>query len=238
MQLAVGIPTLTETEYLDLAMALPNEKIEDFENFVRPLYRSQVEATPGHDRWLTKIFLQDPLVFGGLALQIATTVRVLSQYISGIEPELLLDKEEANRLLLGIVEVELADRMSDMSTLERHLEGPVEEYAYSRFRVMAYAARMLNMHDRLSEAVSDLPQDDKLRFEGAFRKYLAVLACKLEEVSEGLEKAGVPGITPQSFDTYYREVFSPVQRKAEEATADFLSRKVERNLEKILLPRA
>jgi hypothetical protein len=42
MQLAVGIPTLTETEYLDLAMALPNEKIEYFENFVRPLYRSQL----------------------------------------------------------------------------------------------------------------------------------------------------------------------------------------------------
>lgn len=232
-QLSAGIPALTESEYVDVALRLPVEAIEEFEDFARPLYPAAREAFPERMAGVTKIHLQDPLVFGGLALQIRDTLEEIAKLASEPEGAHPLGKRGLEDLAENIVRVELADRLSDMATLDRQIDDYPEDLDYARYRIVAYASRMLNMHDQIERGAESLPEEARSRCELARGRYIAVLAEKIEESSRRLEAEGARSITLDDVRNFHERIFRPIQAKADEVMREFLKGKIGGYLEDV-----
>lgn len=220
--LAVGIAALTESRYVDIVLALPEESILSFEAQAR-LHRGDITVFRGWDRVLTKIHLQDPLVFGGLALQVCETVRSLVA-MAGTAPL---------ALARSILEVELGDRVSDMATLERQLDYYSADPSFARYRTIAYASRLLNMQEKVTAAAALLSGPS---LDAPLSAYREVLRAKLEEISDRLSVLGERRIDERSLREFHEEVFRPIQERADEALHPHIETKVSGFLQPLIAP--
>lgn len=229
--LAVGIQTLTESEYTDLALTLPVDDLDGYQQIARLVHEDETARFEGQDRWITKMHQQDPLVFGGLAVQVAMTIDKLGQRaaMGGSDP---MSAQEMYELAAGIAKVELGDRLSDISTIDRQLDMFPNDPEFARYKIMAYAARMLNMHEKIQSAVDRaLPAEMQAEFAPAFDRYVGVLANKLIEINDRLEQAGVAPISAEAFSDMQSTVFRPIQDAADAVTREFLEAKVDRYMQ-------
>lgn len=208
--LALGIQMLTESEYEEIEAQVPHDQIQQYiseaERFVhRP---DEMRSIPR--KWDQKYHFEDPLVFGGLALQISKSV--------GLLPE---------TLLRAIVEAEMGDRLSDISDMERFFVSHADSPMVARYRFLLYSSRMLNMLDKLSKVAATV-NDIKWQadFERASRRYRQLLWLKIESLNVSLMRFEIMPISKFEMADFYHNRFREIQRRADDVMDPFLERKI------------
>ena len=234
--LAIGIPTLTESKYEVMKKGktgIDRETLRHYEAsepVTRLLAESISKLPPAFKSQIDILILHSPLEYGGLALQIRRVVEILlNEAKANPQSETTLSNEEMRLLAKSLIEVELADRMSDISELEwfvvtKHSDAP----HFGRYKTIFKACRMLNMFEKLLDAI-ELGgwQND---FQNATDGFTAILEAKIIEINEHLRTKGQNTIDDKELLQFYYEKFRPVQQEADLAMAGFIENKVKRML--------
>lgn len=225
LKLAIGIPVLTESEYEIMEKAIPDIGLYKEHSLVGKVFNEALSSYSNQEDYVKQIVLQNPFKFGGLAVQIKKAVEKIVA-----SPSSKLSKDELLDLANSIVSVELTDRMSDMSDLERIVEKYGKKYPnYSRFSTIHYACRMLNMYEKLTSSIELLKADDF--YKEAKEAYLDILEVKITDVNEKLKGIGENPISTNELFNFYRDTFKPMQEIADRIADSFLEEKTNKILE-------
>lgn len=215
IQLATGIPTLTETAYDVMVDNVDREVFSQYEQMALENIRREKSRITGFDEKLEKIFLRDQMEFGGLAVKVNQIIKDLKALADGGGQDLRLTPSELRELANAIPQVELGDRFSDMATIEGDCHWFEEHPEFVKVKTMPYVARLYNMWEKVRDAVKGDPA-----FDQALTGYLAVMHTKIDEINLILQSRGV-SFTQEEFRQYYRD-FSASQALAERAMAPFM----------------
>lgn len=238
-KLAMGIQILTESEIKDIEREMPDvmkdlrkAKITVGDNrTVEDVYAGIKVKTNQADKHIKEHVVEGPLKYGGLALQVRKFAEKamngeLSR-ISGLSPQ------ESRRLAQAAINVELADRVGDMAGLTRVVAAEDLTPEYKKERVMLYAARMLNMMEKLQDATR-LIQPGRMS-KPIFSFYKQILEVQLAQVNEEFRKRHILDgegnamhIFSQEMTEYYWGTARPIQVQADRLMEDFTERKVNR----------
>jgi hypothetical protein len=174
-----------------------------------------------------KILIEDPLIFGGLALQIAAGVEFLMAHLES--DELGMNKGEMLDLAKAVVATEMADRMSDAMGLERFVYA--KKYSnkeMARFKTMNYVCRLMNMYEKLVYARELIKSADPEfdGFEEGFEAYTGILEIMVERVNVGLETFHVKRLTWQEIQHYYYDKFKPRQELCDRYAKPYVNRRI------------
>ena len=224
-KLAVGIAALTETPEEELLPKLRSDSLLVHTQLLDELRSSNAQMAKLSEKDFQKIHFSDPLVFGGLALQVCEVVGE----IAALEHQ-TSDRELSRELwdtASAIVSVEICDRMSDIASLDRHVEWYKDDPFLGRYKTVAYVSRMLNMHEALTEAIAEFPEELQSHFNDAMQGYLHLIKHKLNDVNALLEKEGQPGISLAELEEFYREIFTPIQQSANALQREAVCHKVQ-----------
>lgn len=219
LKLAIGIPILTESEYEIMGKAIPGIGSYKDHPAVNKVFIEALTNYYNQENYIKQIVLENPFKFGGLAVQIKKAVEKLITSSS-----LKLNKDELLELANSIVSVELTDRMSDMSDIERIVEKYGKKYpGYSRFSTIYYACRMLNMYEKLTSSIELLKANDF--YKEAKETYLDILEVKITDVNEKLKGIGEKPISTDELFTFYKDTFKPMQEIADKMADSFIEEK-------------
>lgn len=231
LQLAVGIPALTESVYEVIESELGSKYLDSSHRVIQEAetYRFAKENFESHGKWFPKLMFKDPMVYGGLATQIQEVCKKLISLSSSGKENLKLSKSELVNLAKCIIKVEIADRMDDMADLDRIVKKESKnDLDYGRFWTMFYSSRMLNMFEKLSETIKENSWEEE--FNPALQGYIDILEIKLNEISEELEKHKKEPLTLNELLDFYEKEFKPIQTTVDLASKEFIKRKSERIL--------
>ena len=223
-KLAIGTELVTESEFEEIYNFDP-AAYDDFEKSVNSrIERCIADYQLDSCQWITKILLRDPLVFGGLALQISSGTKSLCEYDSSARAS-GLKVAAARNLAQTICTTEAGDRVADMATLERHIEQHKNDLGLMRFKILAYCSRMLNMYEKLVEANEYLDPQFQPLMQRALRTYLAVLAVKFDQMNLEIPD-GAKRIKREELLRFYDNIFVPIQTAADLVTQPFVDKKI------------
>ena len=90
---------------------------------------------------------------------------------------------------------------------------------------------MLNMHEKLGQAVTFLGKESQEHFQAALDSLLRVLAVKVEEMGPRLKAMGQPAIEESEISNCHTLIFAPIQNQADHLMAGFVTEKVKRMLD-------
>ena len=211
-QLAIGVAALTESSESEMLEKMLPDDISSYRALIDDVIASNPICQNLSKEQRDKIHHADPLVFGGLAVQVKAVVQSIAAM--AIEPELQLSSDQLEELATSIISVEIGDRKSDISSLERHLAWYTEDQELARYKTVAYISRMLNMHSALSDSIQMLPETSRPQFDADMESYLQMLVQKLDEVNQILEEGGQKTISVAELETFHSEIFMPLQSYA------------------------
>ena len=223
-KLAIGVELLTESEFDEIYqydMSAHDRYVQEVAPIVEQCRRDyQLETDP----WLTKILLRDPFVFGGLALQVNLGSKILLRHDPVVRAS-GLTAAGARGLAEAICTTEPGDRIADMATLERHIEQHKDDLGLMRFKILAYCSRMLNMYEKLNDAIESLDQAVQPTMQRAMRIYLAVLAVKFDQMNQEIPYS-TKRIDRRELLRFYESVFVPIQSAADRTIEPFIHDKI------------
>ena len=223
-KLAIGVELLTESEF-DEIYEYDKAAYQRFADSVESLVQQcKQEYKLETDPWLTKILLRDPLVFGGLALQVKLGSKLLCVGDPAVRAS-GLSASAARGLAEAICTTEQGDRVADMATLERHIEQHKSDLGLMRFKILAYCSRMLNMYEKMVDAVEYLDPQIQPKMQRALRTYLSVLAVKFDQMNLEIPD-GAKRIRRGELLRFYAGVFVPIQTAADRAIEPFIHQKI------------
>jgi hypothetical protein len=245
-RVAIGVRALTESSFARMSAVIGHEKISELYELSVESRRSALGRFPDRDWRIDKIYIEDPMVFGGLATQIPVVARCLMEKDS-FSVLTRFSLEERQELIVSIIATEIGDRLSDMASLEGDIDwffdeanirteksSPEESESaikealdFATFKISAYTCRLLNMHEKLSEAVRVLPEEVQGQFAEGLELYLGTLYAKITEIDTTLKGYGHQGLSIASLQHFFEEEFRPFQQKAEEVFGGFVQQKVE-----------
>lgn len=233
-KLEVGIEILTESELDEISEFNPKAVSEYEKKISKYVKQCSKEYKLEVDPWITKILLRDPIVFGGLAMQVKLAVNMLCNFDASVRYS-GLSTSAACDLAETICSTESGDRVADMFTLERHIEQHKSNPSLMRFKILAYCSRMLNMYEKLVESSEKLSADKQPAMQRALRSYLAVLAVKFDQMNQQIPD-GTERIRREDLLKFYQNVFIPIQNAADEVSAPFVEHKLQRVLRNSIQP--
>jgi hypothetical protein len=239
-RLAIAVRVLTESTFNTMVDALDPVQLEELERTTGAAREQAQEKFSDREERIYKIAVKDPMVFGGLASQIPLTVKYLLRDYEQIPSLARISEEHRLEIATSIIATEIGDRLSDMATLEGDIEWFVEDarvraegdhteeeaVGFAVHKITAYAARLINMHEKLTEAISFFPQETQELYKQGMDLYLGTLVAKVSEIDSTLRQYHHSGLTISDIQEYSLREFQPAQRKAEEIFAGFVDDKV------------
>jgi hypothetical protein len=185
-RLAISIPTLTESTFDEMKSYCDVPKLI---KKVNAILEEAGESIVSEDNLkYHKFYVKDPLVFGGLALQIQSVVE-----------NLLVGPNKDEDLAFSIVITEIADRISDVSSLEYYFNYQSEFGPQAaRRRVMCLYGRIHNMLDKLSQTQQLFESADKKNLIDNGLKFLqALLEEKIDILKDLFPEVPLAKITKE-----------------------------------------
>lgn len=185
---ALTTPVLTESELEEMVSEVD---IDGFALRVREALSSSHYSSEEREI-MNRYFSEKILTFGTLARQVG---KVFQEFLRGdspgqFSPELLRD------ISFGIMKVELVDRISEATQLERYVRWNRERPVRARTYVLASSCKLLGLYELLQEGFERGVQSER-GFEGTeffkngFQGYLSALHVGLERANRELESLGM-----------------------------------------------